>query len=175
MKKLFPILLLLIGLFAAGCQEKRSAQESHFGDTTTIYLVRHAEKDLQDKGQDPALTTEGKARAQRLPEVLEGIPLHAIYSTSFQRNLNTVKPLADQRGLRVQLYEGQDSNELVKELPENYRGETVLICGHSNTLLPMIKELGLTPPLDSIGDSEHDKLFKVEISRQDTTLLMTTF
>ena len=175
MKKLFPILLLLSGLFAASCQEKRSAQERYAGDTTTIYLVRHAEKDLQDKGEDPVLTPEGNARAQRLPEVLEGVPLHAVYSTRFLRNLYTVKPLADQRGLKVQLYESKDSNELVKELPEKYWGETVLICGHSNTLMPMIKELGLTPPLDSLASNEYDKLFKVEISRQDTTLLVTTF
>ena len=174
MKKL-SILLLIAGLLLATCQEGRPTQETLSSDTTTIYLVRHAEKDLTDKGEDPALTAEGLTRAQRLMHKFKEIPLHAIYSTRYQRNLNTIKPLAEQKGLKAQQYEAHAYDDLIDDIFEKHEGQAVLISGHSNNLLPIIRSLGATPPQDSIAHDEYNKLFKVQLSAQDTTVLVTTY
>lgn len=172
----FSVLLLALNLILLpACQEKRSSQATYHQDTTTIYLVRHAEKDLADKGEDPALIPEGQARALRLLEELEAVPLHAIYSTRFQRNMNTVKPLAEKKNLSIEQYEWHGYEALMQGLPEKHWGETILICGHGDNLLPMIRLLGAAPPLDSLGAYEYDKLFKVSLSKQDTSVQMTIF
>ena len=173
MKKLS--LLLLIAIFFAACKDMRPMEETLSSDTTTIYLVRHAEKDLTDKGEDPALTAEGLARAQRLAQEFKDIPLHAIYSTRYQRNLNTIRPLAEQKGLKAQQYEALAYDDLISDLFEKHEGQAVLISGHSNNLLPIIKFLGATPPQDSIAHDEYNKLFKVQLSAQDTTVLVSTY
>ena len=41
---------------------------------TTIYIVRHAEKDVSDpKNQDPELSVEGRERAEALANKLKGV------------------------------------------------------------------------------------------------------
>jgi hypothetical protein len=42
-------------------------------------------------------------------------------------------------------------------------GKTVVVVGHSNTLLPLIESLGGTPPVEKIADNEFDFLFTVRI------------
>src|SRR4051812_14644882 len=51
--------------------------------TTTIIIVRHAEKELT--GTDPILSSAGIIRADELKRVLGSIPVHAIYSTPYNR------------------------------------------------------------------------------------------
>jgi len=66
--------------------------------TTTIFLVRHAEKDTVVVGADPPLSAKGILRAQELARVLGDVPLSAIYVTPYQRNRQTAQPLATHLG-----------------------------------------------------------------------------
>ncbi|MEI9920353.1 MAG: phosphoglycerate mutase family protein [Bacteroidota bacterium] len=98
---------------------------------TTFILVRHAEK---DNGKDnPALSAEGKQRALALAKLLEKQKIDAIYSTDFNRTKETVRPLADSKGLQITIYDRQPDLAGLKG--------TIVICGHSNTIPALANKL----------------------------------
>ena len=57
-----------------------------FSKRTTIYLVRHAEK---QSGNDPLLTENGNKRAGTLLHTLKGKPIRHIYASHFKRTQMT--------------------------------------------------------------------------------------
>ncbi len=71
------ILLLLLTVNAFVVHAQKAAAGS-----TTIILLRHAEKDT---GDNPPLSTAGEKRAERLPALFPGIMPDAFYSTPFTR------------------------------------------------------------------------------------------
>ncbi len=129
---------------------------------TTIYLVRHAEKVTTDPtSKDPALTTEGEKRAQDLKGFMKGVKLDAIFSTAYKRTQATVAPLVG--GNIVQVYEAQDFEALKAKINKEFAGKTILVVGHSNTLLPMIEAFGAKKPFDAIADNEYDNIFILKV------------
>lgn len=107
---------------------------------TTFILVRHAEKEtgaasMQNGAmtKDPELNELGKARALRLADMLQRQPIAAIYSTNYKRTTNTVKPLAEKTGVTIQLYEPMQE-QVILDILNKHRGQTVLIVGHSNNI-----------------------------------------
>lgn len=144
-------------IFGWNCSPKNTSDASD----TIIYLVRHAEKDLNDTTDNPPLTAAGYARAEKLVEEFSDIYPDAIYSTTYQRNINTVSPLSEKYGIEIQEYEWEDTEVLATSILEDHAGETVVVCGHSDNLLPFISKLGAEPPLDSLGSYEYDNIFRV--------------
>ncbi|MDR2933089.1 MAG: histidine phosphatase family protein, partial [Oscillospiraceae bacterium] len=69
---------------------------------TTVYFIRHAKPDLsvRDDASRP-LTPQGRAAAQNLVSVLDGVGIDGVYSSPYTRTVDTVKPLANHLGLRV--------------------------------------------------------------------------
>ena len=100
-------------------------------DQTTIILVRHAEKG-NDGTDDPDLTDEGKARAEKLASMLKDTPLAAVYSTNYKRTRNTVTPVASIQNVAVQTYE-PFKPDVIETMVARHRGGTVLVAGHTNT------------------------------------------
>ena len=148
--------LVLLACLLTACQYSPS------GDTT-VYLVRHAKKDLTDpSASNPALTPAGIRRAEHLAQKLQSVRFDAIYSTAFERTQHTVKPLATRQQTPVTIYEGHDYPGIQQLITIN-KGKTILICGHSDNLLPIIRNAGAQPPLDSIGSTEYGHLFKLTI------------
>src|SRR3954466_13054739 len=94
---------------------------------TTFILVRHAEKEVGST--DPSLSPAGQQRALALTRILEQQKVDAIYSTNFNRTKDTVKPLADTKGITIQTYEKEPDIDRLQKT-----GGTVVICGHSNTI-----------------------------------------
>jgi hypothetical protein len=47
----------------------------------------------------------------------------------------------------------------------------VVVVGHSNTLLPLLKALGVTESVAEIKDEEYDHLFKVELRQGKPAVL----
>ena len=132
-----------------------------FGPTTTIFLVRHAEKELNG-GTDPPLTTEGTVRSEALAHVLEEASINAIFVTEFQRTQQTAGPAAVAYGLKPVIISSSDREGLIDEIFDRHRGEEVLVTGHSNTLPDIILELGIIPAPD-IPDTVYDDLFIVRV------------
>lgn len=104
------------------------------GTTTTLILIRHAER---DPGADPPLNAEGQARAQILKNVLSENGVNAIFSPELIRNMQTVEPLATQLGIEVKHWNnlsyastGAFANAVVDDILANYHGQTVLFVGN---------------------------------------------
>jgi 2,3-bisphosphoglycerate-dependent phosphoglycerate mutase len=101
---------------------------------TTFILVRHAEKEVGST--DPSLSPAGQQRALALTRILEQQKVDAIYSTNFNRTKDTVKPLADTKGITIQTYEKEPDIDRLQKT-----GGTVVICGHSNTIPTLANKL----------------------------------
>ena len=130
---------------------------------TTIYLVRHGEKDLTPGVADPLLTPAGVARAQALRQKLAGKHPAALFTTDTRRTRATLAPLAQATGLTPLVYNPKAPDALAIRLYKEYAGRTVVVVGHSNTLLPLLAALGVKAPMQEIKDEEFSYLFKVEL------------
>jgi 2,3-bisphosphoglycerate-dependent phosphoglycerate mutase len=98
---------------------------------TTFILLRHAEK-ASDGTKDPDLSEVGKSRAESLVMLFANTKIDAIYSTNYKRTQNTVMPLAKAKALSVFNYDGSKLEE-IDALLEKFKGQTILLSGHSNT------------------------------------------
>jgi phosphohistidine phosphatase SixA len=140
---------LLLCLLAFGCARPGAS------GVTTVFLVRHAEKQLDS--QDPDLTEAGRQRALALARALRSVPLDAIYSTDTHRTRQTAAPLAGARSLEVELYDKDDLGHLAMKLrgaPGRY-----LVVGHSNTTPELVSRLGGDPGAAIDEASEFDRLY----------------
>ena len=136
---------------------------SQKASTTTIYLVRHAEKITTDpQDQDPGLTPAGFKRAEDLKQFLKNEEIDVFFTTPYKRNKMTLTPVA--QGREVLVYETHDFKNLKERILRDYNGKTVLVVGHSNTLIPIIEAFGGKKPLAEIPDSQYDNIFKLKIS-----------
>lgn len=81
-------LILSVFLFSINIE----AQEN---ETTTYYFIRHAEKDKSDSSnKNPDLTEKGIQRAEKWSNVFENIKLDFIFSTKYNRTIQTAQPTA---------------------------------------------------------------------------------
>lgn len=140
--------------------------------TTTIYLVRHAEKKAQDPNagmmsNDVDLSDAGQARAQVLRDSLAGKKINAIYATTYKRTQQTVQPTAQSKGLVVKQYTASQpaSDALVDSLIA-IKGKTFLVAGHSNTVPAMVRHLGLPCSFaGNIPETDFDNMFIITVKK----------
>lgn len=126
---------------------------------TTVLLVRHAEK-AKDGGADPALTEQGRARAEALAVALADSGISAVYSTSYARTKATAAPTAEALGVPVRITPARAgfTQALAEQIRASDAGKTVLVVGHSNTLGPTLAALGAGPSFE-IDESRYGDLF----------------
>ena len=159
MKKTFLLLSFVFVLIACESAEKSLTTES----ITTIYLIRHAEKDRSDKeNRNPELTDQGKKRAERWAEVLGLSKMDAVYSTNYQRTLQTAAPTATRNGLEIQIYEPNNLN--IDSLATLHQGEHILIVGHSNTTPMLVNRALGEERFEWIEDTVNGNLFVLTIT-----------
>jgi broad specificity phosphatase PhoE len=124
---------------------------------TTVILVRHGEKTSPDADE---LSADGQKRAQELARVLAGLKLDAIYTTQFQRTKDTAKPTAT--ALQITPAVRETGANYPKDLAAHIRaahvGQTVLVVGHSNTTVDVMRAFGAVD-LPTIPESQFDNLF----------------
>jgi broad specificity phosphatase PhoE len=130
--------------------------------TTTIILVRHAEK-AAEPAADPPLTSAGVARAEALAEMLKGAGVQAIVSTQFQRTRSTAAPAAARLGLTTEILDARlPARATVDSIFAKHRGQTILVVGHSNTVPGIVAALGaMAQP--AICDTEYDNVYIVTL------------
>ncbi len=163
-----PAILMMVFLVSA-CTEK--------SETTEFYLVRHAEKAEWTNPDttvmyNPELSEEGLARAQNFRELMADKEVDIIFSTEYKRNMGTIQPLAEYGDIEVKIYHWYEWQDMLDEIEQKHRGETIVICGHGDNLLPMISALNGIPPQDSLVDGEYDKIFHL-LQSPDTTITET--
>lgn len=166
-KKYYVLLLLLIGL--VGCKEdQKNIDESADAGISTFYLIRHAEKDRSDlENPDPELNQKGLGRAMHWAEILDEVPIDAIYTTDFIRTAMTASPTSVKQDVDV-IYYDPSTVDIVQFKNDNLN-KNVLVVGHSNTTPEFTNQLigdDIYYPLD---DSENGSLFIVQIVNGVTT------
>ena len=133
-------------------------------ESTTIWLIRHAEKDATDPNQnDPGLSADGEARANNLVVYFKDTMLVALYATKYKRSIETITPLANDKNLTPKIYEALAYSALVDSVIDNYLKKNVLVVGHSNTLIPIIKAFGAVSPVQAISDSDYNYIFRIKV------------
>lgn len=133
--------------------------------TTTVVLVRHAEKELSTI-DDPPLAPDGELRAERLSLMfgkVSGIGrLKAIYVSDTRRSQQTAAPLATRLHLDPIVVPANDIAGLAERAMQDHRGGAVLIVGHSNTVPEIIKRIsGLK--VAPIADDEFNNIYVVSV------------
>jgi phosphohistidine phosphatase SixA len=132
--------------------------------TTTYYLIRHAEKDRSDKSnRNPHLTDSGKKRADNWAKVLKDVKFDMVYSTDYNRTIETATPTAKANDLQLTIYNPQDMAS--KEFMAITNGKTVLIVGHSNTTPQFTNTLLGEKKYDDIADDNNANLYIVTVSK----------
>ncbi|HEV7349689.1 phosphoglycerate mutase family protein [Telluribacter sp.] len=132
--------------------------------TTTIYLVRHAEK-AQVPANDPPLSTQGQQRAQVLADSLRNKNIGVIYSTNTLRTRSTAEPLARELSLPIRPYSPDTLREMARYLKSPKAGNA-LVIGHSNTILPLLDQFPALHKEKAIPDSDYDNLYRVKVQKR---------
>ncbi len=127
-------------------------------ETYTLYLIRHAEKDLTTK-VDPDLTKQGRETAEKLKQYFHQKSLSMIYSTDYKRTRHTAKPVADNLQLGITLYDPRKLPSFAKQLLSEQKD--ALIVGHSNTTPDLVRLVG--GEAEAMSEEQYGELFIVTI------------
>ena len=137
--------------------------------STTVIVIRHAEKDLSANATDPPLSQAGQALAALLARMFgDGRVLghvDAIYVSPALRNRQTAAPLAAQLGIDETVMPGDDSQAVANRALHEHHGGRVLIVGHSNTVPKIVAELSGNPNIPEIGDQEFGTMYIITVPR----------
>ncbi|NBU25646.1 MAG: hypothetical protein EBS39_08510 [Gammaproteobacteria bacterium] len=134
------------------------------GETTTVIVLRHAEK-MAEPADDPALSPVGIARAERLATLLGSTQIAAVYASDTRRAQQTAAALAARRGLPVTVRDGRDVRGLLEEIGARQVGRTVVVVGHSDTVPAIVAALTRGRNRVTLVEGEFDRLFIVTVTR----------
>ena len=163
--KLIPALLFFLLCFT---KENLIAQTD--GESCTIYVIRHSEKDILSENQlDPPLTTCGIERSEYLSSFFEDTNIKKVYSTNYLRTIKTAMPTALSKKVSIQYY---DSNNLMlfSEQLLNSK-QNSLVVGHSNTT-PILAGLLTGNNMNAFDENIYNRIYKVIISQNNKKLFV---
>jgi len=145
---------LLVFLFLFGFQ-------IHFGQnkTTQYYFIRHAEK--ADSSKNPDLSEKGLERAQEWQLLFSELSFDEIYSTDFNRTIQTIKPISVKQNKNFSLYNPKTID--IEAFKKETFGKTILIVGHSNTIPNMINQIIKENKYSDIEENQFGNLYIVTI------------
>jgi hypothetical protein len=130
------VFIFLLCSFSLGCIGPN--EETKPGATTTVILIRHAERD-----NFFTITAQGHKRAQAIVDAVKGMDIMAIYSPDLERNLDTVTPLANHLGIDITLtprISKSTVNKIVSEILTRHRGEVILLVGNGSGNLRLLHQ-----------------------------------
>lgn len=173
-RTLAGLALLCVATTAAAAQPV-SKDSAPAGAPTVVVVVRHAEK-AAEPAADPPLTAAGEARAQALAAALADANVSAVLSTPFQRTRATGAPLAAKLGLttvEVPVAGGLTAHAaaIASAVRDRYRGRTIVVVEHSNTVPAVIRALG-GPPMRDLCDAQYASLFVLVLADGAPTRLV---
>ncbi len=159
MKKILLAFTLIFGSLISCTQEET---------TTTYYLIRHAEKIRTDKtNKDPNLNDKGLERSKKWANYFKDISLDAVYSTEYNRTMQTAKPTAESKNLKVLSY---DPKKIYSEdFRKATKGKNVLIVGHSNTTPYFANKILREERYFQIDDDNNADLYVITVTKDSKT------
>ena len=122
------ILRIIILLLVLSVDCIRIEADAESGKTTTVMLIRHAERD-----NFFIVTAQGHERAKALIKAVGEMEIAAIYSPDLERNLDTVRPLSKHLGIDITLIPriGKKTVDgIVSQILTSHPGEVVLLVGN---------------------------------------------
>jgi broad specificity phosphatase PhoE len=126
--------------------------------TTTIVLVRHAEKQVGAISDAP-LSPQGEIRASRLAQMFG-----RIYVTNTRRTQQTAAGVAQRLGLNPEVIDAKtDSQELAQRVLRENRGGRALVVGHSNTVPEIVASIARIEKVPPMGEDEFDTIYVVTV------------
>ena len=139
----------------------------HSTTTTTIVLIRHAEKQVNTISDAP-LAPQGELRATRLAQMFGDASrfggIQKIYVTDTRRTQQTAAALAQRLDLEPEIVEGKsDAADFARRVLRENRGGRALVVGHSNTVPEIVAALADQSDVPPIGDEEFDTLYVVTV------------
>ena len=151
-----------------------SAAGTALGQSTTVIVLRHAEK--VDESRDPQLSAAGEARAAALAEALADAGVSAIITTQFERTRRTAAPLAERLGITPIVVAATDGNHArdVAARARDLAPGTIVIVGHSNTVPAIIRALG-GAEVGPMPDEAYDDLFVLAIDEAGTRVVRAKY
>ncbi|QJP35606.1 histidine phosphatase family protein [Nonlabens sp. Ci31] len=162
MKKIFFILsLALVSCFNSDAE--KTPEEKAKENLTTFYFIRHAEK-ATDQGDDPGLTEKGQKRAEQWVNYFFLKEVDHVISSDYNRTKATAVPLAKAKKLGVEIYQVKEVSGT--SLLETYRGKTVALYGHSNTINAYANQLQNDQVYKDLEETDYDHFFIVRIDKE---------
>ncbi len=136
-------------------------------NTTTIVVIRHAEKQIGAISDAP-LSPPGEQRAARLAQMLGDAETFGrvgkIYVTDTRRTQQTAAGVAQRLGIAPLVVAAQtDSAALAWRALKENRGGVALIVGHSNTVPEIVRTLAHAQKVPAMGDEEFDTFYVVSV------------
>lgn len=158
--------VLALGACAASSADSgvvSTAQAAAVTEQKPVFVVRHLQKAA---GDDPSLTAEGAAAAERLADLLEDDGVTAIFATPTRRAMETAQPLANRLGIAVTAYDPRNPEALLKAAAS--APGAVLVVGHSNTVHDLVARFGgrAPPPL---SEEDYGTVWVVSDTGETTT------
>lgn len=144
------------------------AQQENIVEKSTYFLIRHAEKERSNPNEkNPNLTEKGQQRAVKWSNLLADYAIEAVYSTEYNRTLQTAKPTAEKFNLEIKTYHPfkLDFEAFLKETS----GKSVLVVGHSNTIPFFVNKLIGEEKYQQMKNNDNSSLFIVTIQDKDIT------
>ncbi|MFC5044720.1 phosphoglycerate mutase family protein [Aquimarina hainanensis] len=159
------ICIFLFSILIIGCSSPTTSTTS---ETTTYFLIRHAEKDLSDpRNPNPMLTEKGNIRAKKWAAILAPSSIDYVYSTQFLRTKLTATPIAQKNKVPITTY--APNKLLSKDFKQKTKGKTTVIIGHSNTIPSFINTLLQKKKYDDLEHEDYGKLFIIKITGDQIT------
>lgn len=144
---------------------------SAFSQATTYILIRHAEKDSANE-HDPILTTEGKARAKRLFEIIKKYNPEQIFATAFQRTRGTVEPLANNLNpnyrMFIQSFDSADLKTFYEKLI-NINAKCIVVVGHAKSTPRLANLLVKQEKYPELDEETYNKIYIIRIKGSKIT------
>lgn len=141
--------------------------------SSTVFVLRHAEKDPRGDARDPALSEPGTARARALARLVAPAHPQHLFASEYQRTQRTLAPLSEALGTKVESRPAQDTAGLARELRALPPGSVSVVAGHSNTVPALVEALGghiERLEKGQLAESSFERLFVVTLPPPDSSL-----
>lgn len=148
-----------VSAFGAGRMPEPEEEAGGGGSRPLLaFVLRHAEPAGSHTG-DPGLSSEGRARAERVGAMLRSVGVLRVLATPANRARETAEEVSRACGGGLGTYDPFEPGALAKRLIDG--GGVWVVVGHSNTVPGLVRALGGDPGTDLIPADRYDEVFVV--------------
>ena len=154
------LLKVLCFLFCAQVSYTQTLGSNDALSESVYYFIRHAEKDRSSpENKNPELNQQGKIRALNWLYFFRDIPLKKIYSTNYNRTIQTVKQIAEEKNITISYYSPENID--VENFKKQNKNMSILVVGHSNTTPELVNLIIGENKFEKMNDNDNSSLFVI--------------